>query len=148
MEMKYNKSYGDNGKNFEEYIEYLDTIKSSIPIKLYNFVSNSSRHDLGSESLHDSRIEKIQFINEFENSKSNMVITLLGENRKFVLQYFNVCKYKIEQEYRINDLLTYEIGLEKIFEDDEIKLVFRADFDDGEIEIFCKEIGIEEILDY
>lgn len=146
MEMKYNKSFGENAKDFNEYIEYLNTIKNSIPAELYNFISDPDRHDFSDKSLHDSRIEEIHFINKFETNDPKLNIILLGENRKFILYFTDISKYKIEQEYKINDLLTYEIGLEKHY-DDENELVFRAIFCDGEIEIFCKKIKIEEILE-
>jgi hypothetical protein len=146
MEMKYNHSYGENGKDFNEYIQYLNTIKNSIPRELYDFISDPNRHNFSDKSLHDSIIEKIQFVNEFETENPNMIITLLGENRKFKLYYFCISKYTIEQEYKMNDLLTYEIGLEKRWEDEDAELVFRGIFCDGKIEIICKEIKIEEIL--
>jgi hypothetical protein len=146
MEMKHNHSYGENGRDFNEYIHYLNTIKSSIPLELYDFISDPNRHDFSDKSLHDSRIEEIQFANEFESKGPNMTITLLGENRKFKLECFSISKYTIEQGSEINDLLTYEIGLERRWEDEEEEPVFRGIFFDGKIEIFCKEIRIKEIL--
>jgi hypothetical protein len=149
--MRYNNSYSENGGDFNEYIEYMNTIKEYIPAELYDFVSDPSRHDFSDRSLHDSRIEEIQFTNEFEENGPDMVITLLGENRKFKLHYFDISKYRIEQYYGINDLLTYEIGMENHEPDEEEQgpnLVFRSLFSDGgEIEICCQEMRIEEILD-
>ena len=140
MEMKYNKSYV--GGDFVEYMEYLNTIKKDIPIELYNFVSDKDRHDLSDTSLHDTWIEEIHFNNNFETEKSNMGITLFGENRKFKLYFNETIQSKIEQNNYM-DLITYEIGIEDI-DADEKSLVFRAMFSDGEIEIFCKAIKIEE----
>ena len=153
MKFKYNQSYGENGKDFSEYIDYLNSIKEYISLDLYNFISDPNRHNFSSKSLHDSRIEKIQFINDFSKNNSNMVITLLREDRIFKLNFWGIIIYKIEQLCRINDLLTYEIGIENHkYEGNndyerENSLVFRAEFCDGGIEIFCEEIHIEEILE-
>jgi len=150
--MKYNKSYGENGKDFQEYIEYLDTIKYSIPTELFNFISNPNRHNDSDESLHDSRIESILFSNNFEANCPNMIITLLGGTREFKIHFISICQYKIEQNCRINNLLTFEVGQEEVKYDpegdydSEVYLVFRAEFCDGEIEMFCEEIKIEENL--
>ncbi|MCL2145158.1 MAG: hypothetical protein FWH43_06685 [Endomicrobia bacterium] len=147
MKLKYNHSYGENGKDFSEYIDYLNSIKEYISIDLYNFISDPNRHDFSNKSLHDSRIEKIQFINDFEKNNSNMVITLLGKGRIFKLDFLSIIKYRIEQLCRINDLLTYEIGLGNLKYERKNILVFRAEFCDGGIEIFCEEIHIKEILE-
>jgi hypothetical protein len=133
MKMKYNKSFGENGRDFNEYIEYLKTIKNNISIELFKFLSDPRRHDFGEKSLHDSRIEKIHFDDNFAKEKRDLVITLLGENRTFLLYFFNVIRYKIVQNCVINDLLTYEVGLKKFKDnDEENQLVFRAVFDDGD----------------
>jgi len=151
MEMKYNKSYGENSRGFQEYIEYLNTIKKSIPAKLYKFISDPERHNSSDKSLHDSTVEKIEFINDF-NKSQNIVLTLSGVMRKFIISFIGISNYKIIQNLGNIDLLTYEIGLEEHKYDPEgdydsdTYLVFRAEFCDGEIEIFCKKIKIEEIL--
>ena len=110
--------------------------------------------DINNEnSLHDSIIEEIKFINDPDENNSNMIITLLGENRLFKICYYGITTYRIEQNCRTNFLLTFEIGFEKNkynddVEDDDIEeqIVFRAKFCDGEIEIFCESIKIEEII--
>ena len=137
--MKYNKTF--IGGNFDDYIQYLNGIKDYIPMETYDFVINPERHDLHEKSLHDSGIVKIEFNNDLKEdpSLSNMVITLLGEGRKFIF-YFQQ-KTGIE---RYMDLITYEIGIknkkQKILE-------FRAEFSFGGIMILCKEIKIKEALD-
>jgi hypothetical protein len=142
--MKFNKSFDDG--NFSDYVKYLDNIKDYILPELYNFISNPERHDLGEKSLHDSLIEKIEFDRNFETDESNMTLTLLGENRKFILRFLKIKKYRIKhiaENDGYTDLITYEIYLknkrEKTFE-------FRAEFGFGygEIVIACKEIRIIE----
>jgi hypothetical protein len=142
--MKFNKAF--EGSNFEDYIKYLNSIKDYISIKLYNFLIDSERHDLGEKSLHDSRIEKVEFNHDFKNNESNMVITLLGENKKFILHFMKIKKYKIKQiaeKDGYTDLITYEIYVKN---KKEKTLEFRAEFGFGfgEIIIACKEIKIEE----
>jgi hypothetical protein len=142
--MKFNKAF--EGCNFEDYKKYLNGIKDYIPIELYNFIIDVERHDLGEKSLHDSRIEKIDFNHIFENNESNIIITLLGKNRKFILHFLKIKYYKIKQiaeKDGYTDLITYEIYLKN--KRDRI-LGFRAEFGFGfgEIIITCKEIKIEE----
>ena len=92
--MKYNKTF--IGGNFDDYIQYLNGIKDYIPMETYDFVINPERHDLHEKSLHDSGIVKIEFNNDLKEdpSLSNMVITLLGEGRKFILYFQNIKEYK------------------------------------------------------
>ncbi|MDR1347597.1 MAG: hypothetical protein LBJ63_04080 [Prevotellaceae bacterium] len=145
--MKFNKTF--DGGNFNDYIKYLDGIRNYISTELYDFISNPERHDLGEKSLHDSRIEKIEFNHNFETDTSNMTITLLGENRKFILHFLKIKKYNIKQIAEndgYTDLITYEIYVKN----KKLKtLEFRAEFGFGygEIVIVCKEIKIEENTD-
>ncbi len=145
--MKFNKTY--EGESFEKYAEYLQSIKNRIPEKLFGFVSNPERHDLGEQSLHDTRIKKIEYVHI---SKNNYEITLLllGENREFKIQFFNVSQFYINQIHfgdLYKDLITYEVGIEKdCFENE--KTVFRAQFpfENGIIEVFSENIEITENL--
>jgi hypothetical protein len=144
--MKHNKAF--SGGNFDDYIKYLNSIKDYISIALYDFVINPERHNLHEKSLHDSRIEKIEFNNDIKEHQyiSNMVITLLGENRKFILYFQNIEQYKIIQKTGIDyyvDLITYEISIKN---KKQRTLEFRAEFSFGEIMIICKEIKIKEEL--
>jgi hypothetical protein len=161
MEMKYNRTFDENGNGFKEYLMYLNRIKDSMPIELYNFISDENRHDFSDKSLHDSRIESIEFKNYYEGKNPNMIITLLGEMCEFKIYFNSISQYKILQNCRPMDLINYEIGLAKCFyetgeinynieydaNDEDIDIVFRAEFCDGEIEIFCKEIRIEEKME-
>lgn len=141
--MKYNNSYEDG--NFGDYLKYLKTIKDKIPQELYDFISDSQRHDLGEKSLHDSRIKKIEY--EFDKNYQ-MSLLLIGENREFDLQFTNISQLHINQmNYGdlYKDLITYEIGIEKdIFEKE--RIVFRAKFpsEKGIIEVFSERLEINE----
>ncbi|WP_378174104.1 hypothetical protein [Aquimarina sp. SS2-1] len=143
--MKFNKTY--EGESFEKYAEYLQSIKNRIPEKLFRFVSNPERHDLGEKSLHDTRIKKIEY--EFI-SKDNyeMTLLLLGEHREFKLRFANVSQWRINQVNfgdLYKDLITYEVGIEKDFSEND-KMVFRAQFplENGIIEVFSENIEIKE----
>jgi hypothetical protein len=142
--VKHNKSF--SGGNFEDYIKYLNSIKEYISIELYDFVINPERHNLHEKSLHDSRIEKIEFNSELKEYPyiSNMVITLLGEGRKFILYFKSIEQYKIIQKTGTDmymDLITYEISIKN---KKQKTLEFRAKFSFGGIMIICKEIKIKE----
>ena len=140
--MKYNRAFV--GGNFEDYVRYLDSVKEYIPIELYNFIVEPERHGLCGKSLHDSRIERIEFSHNFVDDESNMIIILFGENRKFVLRFFKIKEYRIKQiaeKDGYTDLITYEIFVKN---KGEKTLGFRAEFGGGEIAIVCKEIQIKE----
>ncbi|WP_103070123.1 hypothetical protein [Aquimarina sediminis] len=145
--MKYNKSY--EGRTFEAYIEYLQTIKHKIPKALFDFISDPQRHDLGEKSLHDCRVEKI----EYECvSKGNYQLSLIlaGENRIFTVKCMNISQFHINQVNfgdLYKDLITYEVGVEQdTFKND--KIVFRAKFpfEKGVIEVFSEKMEIDEAL--
>ena len=145
--MKFNKSY--EGGDFEDYIKYLQTVKNKIPEKLFEFISSEKRHDLGENSLHDSRVKKIEY--EFISEDNyQMLLTLTGERRKFIIKFnkasqVSICQANFGDIYK--DLITYEVGIEKdCFENEQ--LVFRAKFpfEKGIIEVFADEIEINENL--
>ncbi|MFD2562915.1 hypothetical protein [Aquimarina rubra] len=143
--MKFNKTY--EGESFEKYAEYLQFIKNRIPEKLFCFVSNPERHDLGEKSLHDARIKKIEY-ELISKDNYEMTLLLLGENREFKIRFVNVSQLHMNQVNfgdMYKDLITYEVGIEKdALEND--KLVFRAQFpfENGIIEVFSENIEIEE----
>jgi hypothetical protein len=56
--MKYNKSF--NGEPFENDKKYLETIQNKLSTPLYNFVSDSKRHDWEEQSLHDTWINELE----------------------------------------------------------------------------------------
>ena len=143
--MKFNKSF--EGNDFNEYAEYLLKIKNKIPKKLFDFISDPERHDLGDKSLHDSRITKIQY--EFvSEDKYKMSLLLLGKNRTFEIRFKNISQLNIKlTNYGdiYKDLITYEVGTEKDTLENE-KIVFRAKFpfEEGKLEIYSEKIEIEE----
>jgi len=145
--MKYNKSY--EGGKFEDYIEYLQTIKNRIPTALFDFISNPERHDLGEKSLHDCHIKKIEY-DCFSKSDYQISIVLVGENRTFTIQCMNISQLRINQANfgdLYKDLITYEVGIEKdTFKND--KMIFRAKFpfEEGVIEVFSERLEIKENL--
>jgi hypothetical protein len=133
--MKYNKSFG--GEPFQNYITYLETIKDRLSKNLYEFISDSKRHDLEEKSLHDSWLNKIhiEVIRDEENrnlEKSvEIEIEFLGayHDRVFCLKFNDVFAYKFEEFAVKNcDLITYEVYSENIDEKD--ILVFNAEFAD------------------
>jgi len=148
--MKYNKSF--SGESFENYKQYLETIKDKLPQALYNFVSNSKRHNLEKESLHDSWINEIKIgvIRDKENrnkTKSVFIkIEFLGSyhDRIFELNFNDVCSYKIGvTAMQTCDLITYEIYHEDLTGKDII--VFYAEFaDKSSIVIKAQNIEIIE----
>jgi hypothetical protein len=141
--MKYNKVY--EGENFEKYLEYLDTIKDKLPNDIFDFFSDSNRHDLGAKSLHDSWVKSLECANDFDTQTTEITIVLFGpyHDREFHLHFKKVSQHKISQPRLKEDLITYEIGVEKDY-NNEKKLIFRAEFEDTEIEIYTEQIEIKE----
>jgi hypothetical protein len=148
--MKYNKSY--ENENFENYVDYLNVIRNKLPKGIFDFFSDSQRHDFSKQSLHDSRVEKIA-ISHVACGRINITLTLLGayRDRTFVLRFKKVTQYSISQQSgdMYEDLIAHEIGLEYNDKGKE-NLVFRAEFsgDKSEIEIYAKELVVMEKLIY
>ena len=145
--MKYNKAY--EGERFENYLEYLTSIKEKLSNDIFEFVSDASRHDLGERSLHDSWLKFLECVNNFKTRTAEITIILLGSyhDREFYLHFEKVSQYKIFQQLpdMFRDLITYEIGIEEDCKGEE-KLVFRAEFsgENTEIEIYTEQIEIKE----
>ena len=62
---------------------------------------------------------------------------------KTSMKYNKVSRHKISQPRLKEDLITYEVGVEKDCNEEE-KLVFRAEFEDTEFEIYAEQIEIKE----
>ena len=143
--MKFNKSY--EGGKFEDYVEYLQIIKNRISLKLFAFISDPKRHNLGEKSLHDCRIQKIEY-KCVSGEDYQITLLLTGENRVFKIYFANVSQVHINQIHfgdLYKDLITYEVGMEKDTFGNE-KMVFRAKFpsDEGMIEVFSENLEIKE----
>ena len=128
----------------------METIQDKLPKSLYDFVSDSKRHDLEEQSLHDTWINEIavKIIHDKENNYQEkeviIKIELLGSyhDRIFDLNFSDVISYQIgigkDGHY---DLITYEIYCES---DDDI-LTFNAEFaDESAILIEAREITFAE----
>ncbi len=147
--MKYNKTYTEQ-ENFEKYKLYLKNMKHKYPKDIYDFLSDSKRHDLGKESLHDSWIRKINIETRIGNKSADIILVLLGayHDREFYLYFDEVKQYKINQSLQdiSRDLITFEIDFEFNCYSEE-QMVFRCMFfGNEEIEIFCNNLKIEEKL--
>jgi hypothetical protein len=147
--MKYNKSF--SGEYFENYKAYLETVKDKIPQLLYEFISNSKRHDLEKESLHDSWLNEISLkVNRDKENRNlqksvDIKIEFLGafHDRIFILKFTDVVSYQFGKTESENcDLITYEIYCEDI--DEKNFLVFNAEFADKN-SIIIKSQNIEII---
>lgn len=123
-----------------------------MPKKLYDFVSDSKRHDLEEQSLHDTWLNEIAVkVKRDKENRSQAIgtsikIELLGSyhDRIFQLHFIDVFSYQFQNDnYPECDLLTYEIYHEMIENLD--YLVFNAEFaDETAIIIKSKEISIIE----
>ncbi len=147
--MKYNNSY--KGEDFAKYIEYLETIKHKCSESLYSFISDINRYGFEKQSLHDSWLKEIKLGTNFEKRFSSIKLILLGayHDREFHFSFEEVRQYKFAQGLQdiSRDLLTFEVGFETNCYDEE-QFVFRGQFseDEYEIEIFCNDIKVREII--
>lgn len=151
--MKYNNAFA--GEDFHEYVEYLETVRDKFPNTLFDFVSDSQRHNLEEKSLHDSWVDEIK-VNESRErdaakrwqTEVHITIVLLGpyHDRNFELKFKNVRYYEFGMRSKSHtDLITYEIYPENLHDED--YLVFNAEFaDDSMILIKAENIEITEIL--
>lgn len=145
--MEYNKSY--EREDFEQYQEYLSSIKDRLPKDVFDFLADPSRHDFSERSLHDSLLEKVEYIRFLDTGKLTVSLVFINAdfNRRFYFYFQNVSQYKISQQASdmSSDLITYEVGLGQDADENE-KIVFRAMFS-GEnvlVEIYFDQMSIEE----
>lgn len=101
--MKYLLRNSGGEYTFDDYFNYLDSVKEKFPVNMYKFASDWEKYSLESKSsLHDSWIEQI-IIEEIgsgarkEKRNINLSITLLGpyHDRKFVLKYLSIEEYSL-----------------------------------------------------
>ncbi len=145
--MKYNQSH--SGKDFSNYLVYLETIKNKLPKNIYDFVRDINRHNFEKKSLHDSWIKEFKVKTDFDKGFSIIHLVLLGayHDREFHFFFEEVEQYTLSQGLRDmnRDLITFEVGIENNCYDEE-QIIFRAFFPDrnNKIEIYCNNIKIEE----
>ncbi len=111
--------------NFDEYFNYIDSIRSSISKETYDFASNWELYSLDSRSsLHDSWLESL-VINEVGSGdrdasrECSIILSLFGayHDRIITLEYIGVERYSINSIDLKNasrghsDLLMHEIRL-------------------------------------
>lgn len=77
--MKYNKAF--QGEPFEVYAEYLKKIQDKLPKQLYDFISDSKRHDLEEQSLHDTWLNEISVkIKRDKDNRNRAIETSIKSN--------------------------------------------------------------------
>lgn len=93
-------------ENFDLYLQYLEAIKSKLPLQVFEFASNEERHNLHSaHSLHDAWLtsltvkENRQTQRPFE-PKPTVELVILGpkHDRDIILSYEGVFSYRVEGE--------------------------------------------------
>jgi len=93
-------------ESFVLYLQYLETIKATLPLQVFEFASNENRHNLDSaHSLHDAWLTSLT-VKENRRAqrpfkpKPTIEIVLLGpqHDREIVLSYVNVSSYRVEGE--------------------------------------------------
>ena len=117
------------GIQYARYLEYLETIKSSLPDHIYAFASNKEYFTLNSpHSLHDAWLSSME-VRETRNKERpfdpvvGVTLKLLGQlhDRTIVLEYKEVCRYDLNgKPNKFNsadtfhgDVFTHEIRIEK-----------------------------------
>jgi len=117
------------GIQYGRYLEYLETIKSSLPDHIYAFASHEKYFTLNSpHSLHDAWLSSVE-VRETRNKERpfepvvGVTLKLLGQlhDRTIVLEYKEVCRYELNgKPNRSNwadtfhgDVFTHEVRIEK-----------------------------------
>ena len=144
----------DNGiPVFEEYFEYLQSIKEVIGDELFNFAIDINRYNLTSKhSLHDSWLKSVQINDSIGSSRgtgfteTDILIQLLGphHDRLFHLIYKDVKKYNLnkpEKNIPANnyDLLCHEVRLNEKQEKEHLvqfdnEIIFQVTFSEFKFE--------------
>ena len=114
-------------RSFDEYMEYILSLKEDLPEELFKFSSNIAHYELNhSDSLHDAWVVSL-LVKENRNASRpfncnlSLEINLLGQHhdRELILKYLNVSKYGfVGQRNELNandtfhgDILSHEVGL-------------------------------------
>ena len=114
-------------RNFDEYMEYILSLKDVLPEELHKFSSNTEHYELNHpDSLHDAWVVSL-LVKESRNASRpfncnlSVEINLLGQHhdRELILKYFNVSKYGfVGQRNELNandtfhgDILSHEVGV-------------------------------------
>jgi len=111
--MKYILSPNDNepGIRYGRYLDYLETIKGSLPAHVAEFASSKQFFTLDSpHSLHDAWLNSVE-VRETRRSEQpreptvTLTLKLLGQyhDRVIVLEYENVFQYRMEGTREIKD---------------------------------------------
>jgi hypothetical protein len=116
------------GIQYGRYLEYLETIKSSLRDHIYAFASHEKYFTLNSpHSLHDAWLDSVE-VRETRNKERpfdpvvSVTLKLLGQlhDRTIVLEYKDVCRYELNGKPNIynradtfhGDIFTHEIRIE------------------------------------
>ena len=149
--MKY--IYTDSkGTHFDQYFEYIKSLRSNIPQHVFEFASNPKHYDLSNHSsLHDSWLEHLE-ISESSKDKgtqkreTKICVRLLGpfHDRHIYLEYRKVKNYCVSfpnGERNHGDLLVHEVRIgESGF------LIHELVFENGKIIVECENIKHSEQL--
>ena len=120
--MRYIFQDAELGWHLEDYAEYLDRIRPSLPSEVGDFICDIDRNGLtGRQTLHDSWVNELR-IEEDRDKRSperttTIHLTLLGgwHDRLFEFTYRNVQSYELSmpqgQEWH-SDMLVHEFRIE------------------------------------
>ncbi|MEH6801072.1 MAG: hypothetical protein V7681_17425 [Halopseudomonas sabulinigri] len=112
-------------ENFDLYLQYLEAVKSDLPLQVFEFASDEKRHNLDSaHSLHDAWLTSL-VVKENRNTqrpfepKPTIELVLLGpqHDRDIVLSYVNVSSYRAESEqncFNAADTLHGDVDLHEV----------------------------------
>jgi len=115
---------------FDEYFEYLESIKNSLPAHVYEFASDYGHYNLTDHSsLHDAWLNSLNIIEPSsgernENRRIEIIANFLGpfHDREIVLRYLNVQSFNLQtpsesessrkSQLGHGDLLIHEVRFE------------------------------------
>jgi hypothetical protein len=134
-----------NGTHFDEYFEYIQSIRTRLPEHVYEFASNFDHYNLSSRlSLHDAWLSSIEVREpgkgeRRENRNTEISLCLLGphHDRRITLEYREVQAYTLlSQTVQAGhgDLLIHEVRIS-----DSGFLVHEIQFVRGNVVIECKD---------
>lgn len=89
--------------NFDQYFNYIESVKESLPLRVYGFASNWDMYSLESpSSLHDSWMESFYIKEDGKGNRKQVrectaKLALLGafHDRRIILEYSEVQSYTV-----------------------------------------------------
>jgi hypothetical protein len=123
--VRFLKNDSNDGLRFDDYFQYVESVRHQLSPEAYSFASNFDHYDLQSKtSLHDSWVQSVHIEESASGSRNEarqlgIRVSLLGpyHDRVLMLFYDNVSEYAINAKCSVaqavahGDIFTHEVRM-------------------------------------